>query len=203
VEIEDIAVLLKPFAELTEQQLASTSAYLSLLLKWNSRINLTAVRSADEIVRRHFGESLFAAQTLVARDYAGTVIDLGSGAGFPGIPMAMYARNAQVTLIESNSKKAVFLNEVVRTLDLHNVRVFNRRAEDYSERAELVVMRAVEKFESSVALAAGLVSQEGRLAIMIGKAQIDRAKDMLSSWRWLEPIDIPESQSRVLFVGTP
>jgi len=203
VEIEDIAVLLRPFAELTEQQLASMLVYLSLLLKWNSRINLTAVRSAEEIVRRHFGESFFAAQTLVARDYAGTVIDLGSGSGFPGIPMAMYARNAQVTLMESNSKKAVFLNEVVRTLDLHNVRVFNRRAEDYSERAELVVMRAVEKFESSVPLAAGLVSQDGRLAMMIGKAQVDRVKDMLSSWRWLEPIVIPESQSRVLLVGTP
>ncbi len=203
MEIEDIAVLLRPFAELTEQQLASMLVYLSLLLKWNSRINLTAVRSAEEIVRRHFGESFFAAQTLVARDYAGTVIDLGSGSGFPGIPMAMYARNAQVTLMESNSKKAVFLNEVVRTLDLHNVRVFNRRAEDYSERAELVVMRAVEKFESSVPLAAGLVSQDGRLAMMIGKAQVDRVKDMLSSWRWLEPIVIPESQSRVLLVGTP
>ncbi len=203
MEIEDIAVLLRPFAELTEQQLAATLTYLSLLLKWNSRINLTAVRSAEEIVRRHFGESFFAAQTLVARDYAGTVIDLGSGSGFPGIPMAMYARNAQVTLMESNSKKAVFLNEVVRTLDLHNVRVFNRRAEDYSERAELVVMRAVEKFESSVPLAAGLVSQDGRLAMMIGKAQVDRVKDMLSSWRWLEPIVIPESQSRVLLVGTP
>ncbi len=203
MEIEDIAVLLRPFAELTEQQLASMLVYLSLLLKWNSRINLTAVLSAEEIVRRHFGESFFAAQTLVARDYAGTVIDLGSGSGFPGIPMAMYARNAQVTLMESNSKKAVFLNEVVRTLDLHNVRVFNRRAEDYSERAELVVMRAVEKFESSVPLAAGLVSQDGRLAMMIGKAQVDRVKDMLSSWRWLEPIVIPESQSRVLLVGTP
>ena len=203
MEIANIAVLLRPFAELTEQQLAATSAYLNLLLKWNSRINLTAVRSADEVLRRHFGESFFAAQNLIKNDYAGTVIDLGSGAGFPGIPMAMYAPSAQVTLIESNTKKAAFLNEVVRTLGLKNAKVFNRRAEDNSERSELVVMRAVEKFESSVTLAAGLVSPEGRLAIMIGKVQIDHTQAILPKWKWREPVAVPESKSRVLLVGTP
>lgn len=203
MEIEDIAALLRPFVELTGLQLLATSTYLSLLQKWNSRINLTAVRSADEIVRRHFGESFFAAQSLVKRDYAGTIIDLGSGAGFPGIPMAMYAPNSQVILIESSGRKAAFLNEVVRALDLKNVKVFNHRAESYSDRSELVVMRAVEKFESSATLAASLVSLEGRLAMMIGKAQIVPAKAILPGWRWLQPTIIPESQSRVVLVGTP
>ena len=202
MESEDIAVLLRPFAELTEQQLAATLAYITLLQKWNSRINLTAVRSADEIVRRHFGESFFAAQTLLPRDCAGTIVDLGSGAGFPGIPIALYAPNAQVTLIESNSKKAAFLNEVVRTLALKNVKVFSHRGEEYPQRSELVVMRAVEKFESSVAMASGLIESMGRLAVMIGKAQIGQAKAILPGWRWLEPVDVPESESRVLLIGT-
>ena len=202
MENEDIAVLLRPFAELTEQQLAATLAYITLLQKWNSRINLTAVRSADEIVRRHFGESFFAAQTLLPRDCAGTIVDLGSGAGFPGIPIALYAPNAQVTLIESNSKKAAFLNEVVRTLALQNVKVFNHRAEEYPQRSELVVMRAVEKFESSVRLASGLIESMGRLAIMVGKAQVGQAKAILPGWRWLKPVDVPESESRVLLIGT-
>ena len=202
MESEDIAVLLRPFAELTEQQLAATLAYITLLQKWNSRINLTAVRSADEIVRRHFGESFFAAQTLLPRDYAGTIVDLGSGAGFPGIPIALYAPNAQVTLIESNSKKAAFLNEVVRTLAVKNVKVFSHRGEEYPERSELVVMRAVEKFESSVKLASGLIESMGRLAIMVGKAQVGQAKAILPAWRWLKPVDVPESESRVLLIGT-
>lgn len=193
--------MLRPFAELTDQQLAATLAYLGLLQKWNSRVNLTAVRSANEILRRHFGESFFAAQVLISKDYAGSVIDLGSGAGFPGVPLAMYAPKSQVTLIESNSKKAAFLNEVVRTLDLKNVKVFNRRAEDYAQCAELVVMRAVERFESSVVVASRLVELNGRLAVMLGEAQVSQAKALLPTWKWQEVIECPESQSRLILVG--
>ncbi|HEV3038595.1 MAG TPA: 16S rRNA (guanine(527)-N(7))-methyltransferase RsmG [Candidatus Angelobacter sp.] len=199
---DELAALLRPFAELSQQQLADTLTYLNLLQKWNSRINLTAVRSAQEIVPRHFGESFFAAQTLFTKDHSGTIIDLGSGAGFPGIPIAMFAPHAKVTLIESNAKRIAFLNEVVRTLDLKNVVVFGHRAEEYPSHASLVVMRAVEKFEASLGIAAELVEPEGSLAVMIGKSQVELAKSLLPKWQWQDPVAIPLSRERLLLVGT-
>ena len=201
VEIDEITALLRPFAELNHQQLTATLRYTSLLQRWNSRINLTGVRSPKEVVTRHFGESFFAAQTLLTKDYTGTITDLGSGAGFPGIPMAMFAPNAKVTLIESNGKKAAFLNEVLRTLNLKNVSTFSHRAEDYSQASNLVVMRAVERFEASLELASRLVEPGGRLAVMIGNAQAEQAISLVPGCRWEGPIPVPESRSRVLLTG--
>src|SRR6202021_2800782 len=86
-----------------------------LLLKWNSRTNLTAIRDPEEIVRRHFGESLFTGTQLPE---ATTLLDFGSGAGFPGLPIQLLLPNLQVTLAESQNKKATFLREVIRTLGL-------------------------------------------------------------------------------------
>src|SRR5205823_5044403 len=98
-----IAELLVPFLEgsaLLSVQLERLRAYLDLLLKWNSKVNLTAVRDPEEIVTRHFGESLFAARQLFPEPIAGTVIDVGSGAGFPGIPMKIWNESAVLLLIE-------------------------------------------------------------------------------------------------------
>src|SRR5215469_9592234 len=119
---EDIAELLRPYAELDERSLRGISKYIDLLLKWNARINLTAIRKPEEIITRHFGESLYAAK-LLAPEQGETVIDLGSGAGFPGLPLAMINPQANVVLIESNGKKAAFLNAVVAELGLGNVQV--------------------------------------------------------------------------------
>jgi 16S rRNA (guanine527-N7)-methyltransferase len=92
------------------------SAYLDLLLKWNARTNLTAIRDPEEIVRRHFGESLFAGVHLAAKlSSEATLLDLGSGAGFPGLPIQLLLPGLQVTLAESQNKKATFLREAVRT----------------------------------------------------------------------------------------
>jgi 16S rRNA (guanine527-N7)-methyltransferase len=114
----------------------------------------------------------------------------------------MSASHAKVTLIESNGKKAAFLNEVIRTLNLPNVVVFSRRAEEYPNSSSLVVMRAIEHFEASLVLASRLVKPEGRLAVMIGDAQVDRAISLVPLCRWEQPILVPASQARVLLVGT-
>src|SRR6201989_3431861 len=118
-----IANLLAPFLPSPPPEiLPKLSAYLDLLLKWNARTNLTAIRDPEEIVRRHFGESLFAASHLPFETTDGsppppaTLVDLGSGAGFPGLPIALLRTGVQVTLAESQNKKAVFLREAVRTL---------------------------------------------------------------------------------------
>lgn len=202
VDTELIARLLRPYAELNSEQLALTSKYIDLLLKWNTRVNLTAVRDPQEMITRHFGESLFAASHLIVPGWQGKVIDVGSGAGFPGLPIAMWAPAAQVTLIESNGKKAAFLNEVVYTLGLKNARVSNRRAEEFGDKAELVTMRAVEKFERALPIALGLIAAGGRIGLMIGSAQVQAVKNQGRNFSWTEPVAVPGGHSRVLLVGT-
>lgn len=219
-----IARLLAPFldAPLSPAQLDAISAYLDLLLRWNQRINLTAVRRPEEIVTRHFGESLFLARQLFPPDARAHIVDLGSGAGFPGVPTAIYAPNAHVALIESSNKKAVFLRELTRALNLPCVTVFAGRGEDFLREQkgtppDVVTLRAVEKFEAALLLAASFLrhppplrpgvmpdsgdSTQRRLALLIGAAQLGRAKSLLSDFAWQRPLPLPASESRVLLVG--
>src|SRR4051794_3534988 len=122
METSRIAELLRPFVgpnDVRPELLDRLKLYLDLLLKWNARVNLTAIRDAEEIVTRHFGESLFAARTLFAgNNEANTLADVGSGAGFPGIPIKLWATQVHLTLIESQNKKATFLREAIRTVQL-------------------------------------------------------------------------------------
>jgi 16S rRNA (guanine527-N7)-methyltransferase len=114
----------------------------------------------------------------------------------------MLAPEAQMTLIESQGKKAAFLNEVVRALGLKHVRVFKERAESYPGSAELVMLRAVEKFSKAAVLAWKLVEPGGRLALMIGQAQLPEATQVDEHISWQDPVSVPDSQSRILLVGT-
>lgn len=202
VETASIAHLLQPFIELDETQLRAISAYIDLLLKWNARINLTAIRDPSEIVQRHFGESLFAAKCLLEQQLPQTAIDLGSGAGFPGIPFAMLAPEVHVTLIESRQRKATFLKELIYSLGLKNVKVFGDRAERYPEAADLVMLRAVEKFEQALPMAVRLTKLGGRIVLMIGSGQVESAKKLATGVSWGEMIHVPCSFSRELLLGT-
>jgi 16S rRNA (guanine527-N7)-methyltransferase len=197
-----ISRLLEPYAKLDEQRLRLTSIYIDLLLKWNARINLTAVREAEEIVTRHFGESFFAAEILRAQAVPQTAIDLGSGAGFPGIPLAMSILETRMTLIESNQKKSTFLREVIAALKLKNAVVLTGRGEDCADQAGLVTMRAVERFEKALPTADRLAAPGGRLALMIGALQITPAKALVKDVEWSQPVIVPGGHSRVLLVGT-
>jgi len=211
---------LQQFAQLDDRQLRLVSMYVDLLIKWNARINLTAVRDPAEIVSRHFGESFFAARKLLpSSSDTRNAIDFGSGAGFPGLPLAIWASDVQVTLIESSGKKAAFLNEVIRHLQLPNASVFSGRAETFRGLSNLVTMRAVDKFLDALPLACALVDRgetdrreeemggalargTGRLALMVGAAQIEEISRFTPSFAWQEPEPIPASASRVLLVGT-
>jgi 16S rRNA (guanine527-N7)-methyltransferase len=235
-----IAELLQPFLDpspkgpgrgagprsiLLSRQLQNISTYIDLLLRWSSRVNLTSVRQPEEIVTRHFGESLFAARHLFPvseQNQAAKalpevhVIDVGSGAGFPGLPIKIWASHIQLTLIESNQKKATFLREVVRALTLTNVDVFAGRAADFKGRTNsnqertsvgqkksgnVVTLRAVEHFDLILPAAAELVEPSGRLAILIGQAQLDRARHLVPSLQWDQPTKLPQSSSRFLLLG--
>jgi 16S rRNA (guanine527-N7)-methyltransferase len=240
VQPDRIAQLLAPFltappgvpVSLTDRQLRQVSAYLDLLLRWNARINLTAVRDAESVVTRHFGESFFAARQFEAfsgresrseakaeRESAGAcpersrgeiptaardlrVIDLGSGAGFPGLPLKIFAPNIALTLIESSQKKAAFLKEVVRTLSLMEVDVFAGRAENFPSTGDLVTLRAVERYERVLETAARLVAPGGRLALLIGAPQAAHTPQLLPAFSWQSAIRVPQSLARVVLIGT-
>ena len=190
-------------AELSPSQLQYISTYIDLLLRWNARINLTAIRDPEEIVTRHFGESLFAARCLFpsAPSTPFTVADIGSGAGFPGLPIKLWAPQISLTLIESNHKKAAFLREVTRALTLTNVNIQTVRAESLHAIFNVVTLRAVERFETILPTAARLVSPGGRLALLIGSEQVSQAGTLLPSLHWRSPVPIPLSQSRIVAIG--
>ncbi len=197
--------LLFPFLamhSISDQQLALVSAHLGLLLKWNAKMNLTAVRDPEEIVTRHFGESFFAAQhVLPDPNGSGSLFDVGSGAGFPGIPIAISTPKLKVTLIEAQQKKAVFLREAIRTLQLANVEVVQERVERVQGQADVVTLRAVEQFNRVLPAAAELVAKGGRLALLIGMSQNPLAASLLPTLAWRDPVPIPLSRDRVLLIG--
>ena len=211
-----IAKLLEPFlsdnsrrtAALSLAQLRLISMYVDLLLHWNGRVNLTAIREPEEIVTRHFGESIFAARQLFPQPKAGAgamahVIDIGSGAGFPGLPIKIWAPQVQLTLIESNQKKSTFLREVVRHLKLADIDVFAGRAEAYlGSKGDVVTFRAVDRFDSVIRIAASLTSPDGQLVVMIGKSQLDQLQELIPGIRWKEPVGLPLSSSRVMIIGS-
>jgi 16S rRNA (guanine527-N7)-methyltransferase len=144
------------------------ATYLDLLLKWNARTNLTAIRDPEEIVRRHFGESLFAATHLIQKLHGdANVLDFGSGAGFPGLPIQLLLPQLRVTLAESQNKKATFLREVVRTLALPT-QVFAARVESMPSTAlfDAVTLRAVDNTPAALAAAKPHLAPAGWLVLL-------------------------------------
>jgi 16S rRNA (guanine527-N7)-methyltransferase len=213
-------------AVLSPAQLQAISTYIDILLHWNARMNLTAIRHEEEIVIRHFGESLFAARHLFPKvypvssvppvlkdfdvDVAGArspkaalrLADLGSGAGFPGIPIKLWAPHVAVTLIESNHKKATFLRQVVRSLALKNIDIQNVRADAIPRSSfDFVIIRAVERLNETLPTAAGLLTPGGRLALLISSTQVESVHAALPNFEWARPLPIPESTSRQLLLN--
>ena len=185
------------------QIITAIRTYIELLLKWNRTISLSAVVDVDEILRFHFGESLLVLPMLPVEK--SRLADVGSGAGFPGIPIAMASRSLHVTLIESNTKKCAFLNEVIRELKLPNVSVLHARMEDTDvtdERFDIVTARAVGNFEGLLRWTRKVITSRGRVVLWLGDR--DAAKRSADSrWKWTSPNAIPGSQRRYILVGYP
>src|ERR1035441_3277125 len=219
-----IAALLDPFLgpSLPPSQIDQISTYIDLLLRWNARINLTAIRHPEEIVTRHFGESFFLARHLFpagvpdsasVQDLEGTpskpglgagvrgstgywvlgtdhqplitghctprVLDIGSGAGFPALPLKICAPHIHLTLVESNHKKAAFLREVAPP-----------PPPDFPP-ADILPLRAVEPFDTILPQAVTFLAPNATLALLIGAAQIPHLTT-LTTLQWHPPIPVPQ-----------
>jgi 16S rRNA (guanine527-N7)-methyltransferase len=187
-------------APLDERRTKSFEDYLSLVLHWNVRVNLTAIRDVEGIVTRHFVESITCARLLPVGIH--TLLDFGSGAGFPGIPVALCRPEISVTLAESQGKKAAFLQEAVRVLGIV-AKVHSGRAEALRELFDCVALRAVDRMEFAVQAAAQIVRPGGCLALMttgnVGDAQ-RAAAGAEFSWTQFRPL--PGSDDRLLALGT-
>ena len=176
----------------TEEAAARLAAYGNLLLRWNTRISLTAIRAEAELVERHLMEGVFAA----AHHPSGrTALDYGSGTGVPGIPLAICCPMLQVTLAESQRKKSAFLQEAVRQLQLTSS-VYAGRAEALPRGSfDTVWMRAVERPGQMLPEAASLVAPGGSLCLLGGLTA-----PPLTDWEW-QHTPLPNSNSRVLHIG--
>jgi 16S rRNA (guanine527-N7)-methyltransferase len=192
-----IATLLAPYlgdAPVPTGLYHQLSAYLDLLLKWNARTNLTAIREPEQIIQRHFGESLFTGLQLLNLE-PGTLnltslLDFGSGAGFPGLPIQLLLPELRVTLAESQGKKASFLREAVRTLGL-KTEVWAGRVEDMPVQTfDAVTLRAVDNMPAALAAARPRVSPGG-LLVTLSSEQNPSAENIpmpgaIPSWLTLE-----------------
>jgi 16S rRNA (guanine527-N7)-methyltransferase len=183
------------------EQVASIQRYMRLLLVWNDKVGLTAIRDPLEILYRHFCESMFGAVALP--DLAGRLADVGSGGGFPGLPLRILRPELRVLLIESNIKKATFLAEVVRELDLRNVTVHVGRYEEMADDIaplDYVCSRAFGEFKDFLAWSSLKTLKLKNVILWAGARDLDEIRN-IAGWQWREPVPVPQSLRRVILVG--
>lgn len=184
-----------------DDQVLQVQQYINILLSWNDKVNLTAIRDPLEILYRHFCESMFAGTAVPIE--RGRLADVGTGAGFPGLPLKILRPSLQLFLIESNLKKATFLAEVIRTLGLKDAQVLVRRYEELGEEIaplDYVCARALGEFPTFLDWAQRQHLAAQQVVLWIGSQDVP---EILKSrtWEWREPIRVPNSLRRMLLVG--
>lgn len=196
--------LLAPFeVAVSEDAVASVIVFIDLLFRWNRRFNLTSISTPEECVTRHFGESFMLSRMVELR---GILLDIGSGAGFPGLALKLLAPQLQVVLLEPVGKKRAFLKEVARACGMGSVHVVGSRLDEFA-RAEqgrgfdIITARAVGGLGSMVPAARGLLSPDGYLCLWVGRQQTREIQEGDPDLQWLEPAAIPLSRDRRIMVG--
>ena len=181
---------------LDQHTVSRFEVYISLYIRWNTRISLSAIRDEKSVISRHVIESIEVARAFPQG--ISTLLDFGSGAGLPGIPIALCCPQIAVTLAESQGKKAAFLQEAVRTLGIP-AKVHAGRAEALRAVFDCVVLRAVDKMPKAVSLAAHLVGPEGYLALMTTVSRLDELKSAAGAgFSFARAALLPGSQERVI-----
>jgi 16S rRNA (guanine527-N7)-methyltransferase len=187
--------------EVDAEQVQLIQQYIKILLHWNEKLNLTAIREPLEILHRHFCESMFAAVAVPLPKCR--LADIGAGAGFPGIPLKILRPQIDLFLVDSNIKKGTFLAEVVRELGLSDSRVLISRYEELGEELaplDFVCSRALGEFDIFLKWAGSReVSADGAI-LWIGGRDLEQVKK-IDGWDWRDPIPVPKSLQRYLLVG--
>jgi 16S rRNA (guanine527-N7)-methyltransferase len=186
----------------TIKQVQQIQQYIKILLHWNDKINLTAIRDPREILYRHFCESMYAAAAVPVEN--GRLADAGSGGGFPGLPLKILRPDLQLFLIESSIKKATFLAEISRDLELTDVRVLVNRFEDVGEDVaplDYACSRALGEFKPFLDWAGSELISAKTTILWIGGRDLEAIRK-IEGWSWREPIPVPQSIRRLLLVGT-
>lgn len=186
---------------LHDKQVTHIQQYTQLLLHWNEKLNLTAIRDPLEILHRHFCESMYG--VVAGKVEFGRLADIGSGPGFPGIPLKILRPELELFLVESSIKKGTFLAEVIRELELTNAKVLISRYEELSEELaplDFVCSRAVGEFGPFLKWAASEQLSARRLLLWIGGRDLDEVRKS-ADWEWEEPILVPQSLRRYILGG--
>jgi 16S rRNA (guanine527-N7)-methyltransferase len=200
----EIIEALTPFFDSpTEDQIDRIRTYTSLLLKWNRSVSLTSIKDPVEIVARHFGESMFVGKLLPVENCR--LVDIGTGAGFPGLALKIAVPSLNVTLIESNKKKCAFLAEVVRNLNCAGVEIRSERFEEIRPEtvvANIITARAVGDFKQLLRWSIQALDRRGHLVLWVGSEDSTRIA-RTPGWTWQPAVHIPESQRRFILIGRP
>lgn len=200
-----VRAILEPFQlELSSSQISQLLDYLDLLLRWNRKINLTSIRTEEECVSRHFGESLYLARWIKLQ---GNLLDIGSGAGFPGLALRIAFPELATTLLEPVAKKRAFLKEAARVCGVSKVDVRPERLEDFARqnsvaKYDTITARAVGHFDSLVPQALNLIKPEGSICLWIGQNQGKSLLESSALVQWGAPIAMPIGREREIWVGT-
>ncbi|PYS57243.1 MAG: 16S rRNA (guanine(527)-N(7))-methyltransferase RsmG [Acidobacteria bacterium] len=206
LSLDEIARTLSPFVGhgVSKLQLISIAKYLELLKKWNQTISLTSITEDAEIVARHFGESMFVSSLhLMER---GRLADVGSGAGFPGIPLKIAHPDLHVTLIEPNTKKCAFLREVQAALRLSGMQVIRSRYEDFDaphNSFDFICSRALGASKGLLRWSKWVLRADGHVILWLGIEDSTLLASRAKGWNWERPVKIPESRRRAVLSGRP
>ena len=185
-----------------DDQVLQIQQYMEILLTWNEKVNLTAIRDPLEILYRHFCESMYAAEAIPLKN--GRLADVGSGGGFPGLPLKILRPDLQVFLVESNIKKVTFLAEVIRELELTSAQVLARRYEELGVEVaplDYVCSRALGEYPVFLDWARSQQIAAKQVILWIGSRDLEEIQK-IRTWDWSEPIEVPHSLRRLLLVGT-
>ncbi|MGA8224671.1 MAG: 16S rRNA (guanine(527)-N(7))-methyltransferase RsmG [Candidatus Acidiferrales bacterium] len=186
-----------------EVQCRSINSYISLLLRWNLQVSLTTVTDPIEVLRFHFGESLYA--TVCVPILNGRLADVGSGAGFPALPLRLFSPDLALIMIESNAKKAAFLREVIRQLGFSGAEVIRERMEKVPESADpfdFITARALGNHAGLLEWSRKQLAASGRLVLWLGEEDVAKISTD-KRWKWQDPAHIPGSKRRFVLSGLP
>ena len=161
----------------TDKQLADLETYYDMLIEWNNKINLTRIIDKEDAYLKHFYDSLTVVR-IQKLEEINDICDVGTGAGIPGIILKIFYPHLKLTLIDSKEKKLRFIDEVIKRLDLKDTKTVHTRAEEYKEKYDLVVSRAVANIETLLKYTMHLLNKDGKLIAMKGDIDKELTKDV-------------------------